>query len=334
MILTEVRNAPASVLNSALLVAGSGMVFSQDLTQGYTATPFDPSVDVTQEEVIRTLVRTTDADGTRFEFRQPPEVLAHLNRDAAPLNLMHPANYFHFLVEALPSLLSLIEQGFLSRDAILVSGLLHPNMWQALRYATQPFPLPIMQLRPLQAVTCDRAILAPPSWHATELRSGGVSPSVFKPDNIALLRKAFQPLWLNLPPAQRIKVFIQRAAAHRALSNAQELEALAVAAGYRLVDPGRLTLLDQIRTFSAASHIVGPTGAWAANLVFANAAKVTILYPQPCAVDGENLWGGLARVCGLEAEEIYGPVTQLHPQMPIHSNFMIPPDAIAARLTA
>ncbi|MBU2306008.1 MAG: glycosyltransferase family 61 protein [Alphaproteobacteria bacterium] len=334
MILTEVRGEPASIVTSGLLVVGSGMAFSQDLTQAYIPTAFDPDLDITQEEVIRTLVRVSEGDETRFRFRHPPEVVAHLMRDAVPLNLLHPANYFHFLVEALPSLLSLIAQDALGRNAMLVSGLLHPNMWQALRYATQRTPLPITQLQPFQAVTSDRVILPTPSWHATELRAGGVSKSAFDAGNIALLRKAFQPLWADVPAPQRIKVFIRRPAAHRALSNAPEIEALAVAAGYRIVDPGRMPLLDQIRTFSAASHIAGPTGAWAANLVFANDAKVTVLYPQTCAVEGENLWGALGRICGLDMREAYGPVTRLLPQMPLHSDFMIPPEVFTAQLAA
>lgn len=332
MILTEVRNEPASILNSGLLVVGSSLAFAQDLSEAYIPTAFDPELERLQEEVIRTLVRTSEAGPTRFRFREQPEVVAHLSRDAVPLNLLHSANYFHFLVEALPSLLSLIEQGFLGRNAMLVSGVMHPNMWQALRLATQRSPLAITQLLPGQAVTSDRVILPSPSWHATELRSGGVSRSEFKADNIQLLRKTFRPLWSDVEPAQRIRIFIQRAAAHRALSNAQELEALAVAAGYRIVDPGRMTLLAQARTFSAASHIVGPTGAWAANLVFAHDARVTIFYPETCAVEGENLWGALGRICGLETHEMYGPITRLLAPMPIHSDFMIPPEAFRAQL--
>lgn len=328
MIVSELRNEPASVLSPGVLMAGSSMVFSQDLEAGYLATPFDPRLDYAQEEISRILVRTTEDDQISFRFGEEPDVVGHLSRDAVPINLLHPANYFHFLIESLPTLLFLLRNNLLGNQTMLVSGLLHPNMWAALHYVTQRTPIPVLQLRTRQAVSCERAILAPPSWRATELIAGGVSDSVFNAANIQLLREAFKPLWSGAATSPKLKVFIRRTAGQRMVTNADEVERLATAAGYRVVDAGALDFLEQVQIFSAASHVLGPTGAWAANLAFVNPdAKVSIFYPQACAAD-RNIWRGLGEACGVEVTEIYCPISRYRERQPIHSDFIIPPEAL------
>lgn len=334
MLVTELRDQPAYVLSPAVLVAGASLVFSQDLDEAYIATPFDPTVDYLQEEIIRTLRRVPAGDQIGFEFSQSPDIVGHLARDVIPLNLLHPANYFHFLIEGLPSLLFLIQNDLVSANAMLVTGLLHPNMALALNYLTQRAPLPILQLRTLQAASCDRVLLPPPSWHATERLDGSISDSTYDAPKVQLAREAFKPLWADRATTSPLKLFIRRVGGQRILSNADEAERMAVAAGYQVIDPGGLAIGDQIRLFSSASHIIGPTGAWAANLLFArDDAKVTVLYPQTCATE-KNTWKALGEACGIEVEELYGPVTLLRERQPIHSDFMVPPEVLAARLRA
>jgi capsular polysaccharide biosynthesis protein len=314
-------------------VAGASLVFSQDLEDAYIATPFDPKVEYLQEEMIRTLRRVSVGDQIGFEFGQGLDMVGHLVRDVIPLNLLHPANYFHFLIECLPSLLFLIQHDLVSANALLVTGHLHPNMALALNYVTQRAPLPILQLRSLQGVLCDRVLLPPPSWHATELLNGGVSDSTYDAEKVRFARDAFKPLWADRATTSPVKLFIRRLAIQRMLSNADEAERLAVAAGYQVIDPGGLDLYDQIRIFSSASHIVGPTGAWAANLLFArDDAKVTVLYPETCATE-KNTWKALGEACGIEVDEVYCPIT-LRKRQPIHSDFRVPPEELAARLRA
>jgi len=332
LIVTELRNEPAYVLSPAIVMAGVSLVFSQNFDEGYIASPFDPKQDYLQEEVASRLVRKTEGDQVSYDFTKNPDIVGHLSRDVIPLNLLHPGNYYHFLIEWLPSLLFLQHNNLIGPNVLLVSGILHPNMWLALQFVTQRQPLPILQLRMFQAASCDRVILPTPSWHATELLTGAISPSTYNADNVRLAREAFKPIWGDAS-TPRLKLFVRRRGGQRHLTNADEAERLAIAAGYRVIDPGVMGLKEQIDAFSAASHIIGPTGAWASNLLFArDDAKVTILYPSTGAVE-KNIWKMLGEVCGIDVEELYCPVTHFRERQPIHSDFRVPIEELASRLS-
>ncbi|MBU1378791.1 MAG: glycosyltransferase family 61 protein [Alphaproteobacteria bacterium] len=331
MIVTELRNEPAYLLNPAVLLAGAAMVFSAELDQAYIASPFDPQVEYCPEEIIRTLVRTQAGDRIGFEFAQTPDIVGHLSRDVIPLNLLHPNNYFHFLIECLPSLLFLVQNSLVGPNAMIASGRLHPNMWNALLAVTDHLSIPIVQLRSLQAVSCDRVILPTPTWHATELLNGEVSDSTYRAENIQLVRDAFKPLWSDAGDT-KLKLYIRRTSGQRLLTNTDEIERMAVAAGYLAINAGALAIEEQIRLFSAASHIIGPTGAWLANLIFTrDDTRVTVLYPVTCQ-SGTAIWARLGAICGVQIEDVFGPTTLYRERQPIHSDFMIPTDEIAARL--
>lgn len=333
MIITELRNEPAYLLNPGVLMAGSQMVFSAELDVAYLATPFDPQVEYCPEETIRTLARAPAGDHVGFEFIQPPEIVGHLSRDVIPLNLLHSQNYFHFLIEHLPSLFFLVKQNLVGPNAMIATGLLHGNMSTALLAVVQHLSVPVLQLRKTQAVSCDRVILPTPSWHATELITGAISDSTYNPENIRQLREAFRPHWADRGET-RLKLFLRRTGGQRLLTNADEAERLAVAAGYQIVDAGALSFEAQIRMFSGASHIVGPTGAWLANLLFApEDAQVTVLYPTTCE-SGTGIWSRLGEICGVPVHDLFGPITHYRERQPIHSDFMIPPEELVARLRA
>jgi len=331
VIVTELRNEPAYVLNPAVLMAGSAMVYSADLDVAYTATPFNPRVEYCPEETIRTLARVQDGDQVRFEFAQPPEIVGHLSRDVIPLNLLHSQNYFHFLIEWLPSLFFLLRNNLVGPNAMIATGLLHANMWSALQAATSNLSIPVVQLRKTQAMSCERVILPTPSWHATERISGDVSDSTYREEHLRLLREAFRPFWTKVSDG-RVKLYVRRMGGQRLLTNAEEIERTAVAAGYHVIDPATMSFEEQIRVFSAASHIIGPTGAWLANLIFTREdAVVTVLYPVTCET-GTGIWTRLGDVCGVAVRTMLGPITLYRERQPIHSDFMIPPQDLASRL--
>lgn len=333
LIVNELRNEPAYVLNPAVLMAGSQMAYSAELDTAYVATPFNPAVDFCPEETIRTLTRVVRDGQISFEFTEPPEIVGHLSRDVIPFNLLHPQNYFHFLVEYLPSLFFLVKNNLVAPNAMIATGLLHANMWTALLAVVEHLSIPVIQLRKTQAVSCDRAIVLAPSWHGAERISGAISDSTYNGDNIQQLREAFRPYWSHAGESG-LKLYLRRTGGQRLLTNADELERMAVAAGYRVVDAAALSFEEQIRVFSGASHIVGPTGAWLANLIFTREdTRVTVLYPVTCE-SGAGIWTQLGEICGVHVRGMFGPITLYRERQPIHSDFMIQPDLFAAELAA
>lgn len=314
-------------------MAGSQMAYSAGLDAAYVATPFDPGVDLCPEESIRTLTRVVQDGKIQFEFVEPPEIVGHLNRDVIAFNLLHPQNYFHFLIEYLPSLFALVKANRVAPNAMIATGLLHANMWTALLAIVEHLSIPVIQLRKTQAVSCDRATLVTPSWRASEHIGGAVSDSVYNGDNIRQMRAAFRPYWSG-GGERGLKLYLRRMSGQRVLTNAEDLERMAVTAGYKVVDAAALSFEEQIRVFSEASHIVGPTGAWLANLIFTREdTRVTVLYPATCE-SGVGIWTQLGDICGVEVRGMFGPITLYRERQPIHSDFMIPPDLFAAELAA
>jgi capsular polysaccharide biosynthesis protein len=171
----------------------------------------------------------------------------------------------------------------------------------------------------------------PPSWHATELLSGAITPSTYDADTVSLAREAFKPIW-GEASTPRLKLFVRRRGGQRHLTNADEAEKLAIAAHYRVIDPGLMGLKEQIDAFNAASHIIRPRDAWAANLLFArDDVKVTILVDLRGRKEHLEDAG---EVCGIDVEERYCPVTHFREHYPIHSDVRVPIEELAPRLRA
>jgi len=81
-------------------------------------------------------------------------------------------------------------------------------------------------------------------------------------------------------PARHVYVTRGRSANNRTVVNDAAVGALLATRGFEAVDPGALSVTEQIRTFAAASVIVAPHGAALANLVFASpGASVVELFP-------------------------------------------------------
>ncbi|HKC29019.1 MAG TPA: glycosyltransferase family 61 protein, partial [Jatrophihabitans sp.] len=84
----------------------------------------------------------------------------------------------------------------------------------------------------------------------------------------------------------------------RSIVNEAELLRLLDDRGFVSVDPGQLSVKEQIRAFGTASVIVAPHGAALANLIFARpGAAVVELFPQGCLLP--DYWRLASSVAGL-----------------------------------
>jgi capsular polysaccharide biosynthesis protein len=69
-------------------------------------------------------------------------------------------------------------------------------------------------------------------------------------------------------PATELLFVRRTSTAKRVLHNLDEIEATAVRLGFRIIEPGRMTLTDQIMAFAGARAVVGVSGADLTNIVF------------------------------------------------------------------
>ena len=316
----------------ASIVVGSSLIYSRNFERAYSMVEFRPELESLQEEPCNRLRRFVDGEGYGFRFPNPIYKVGSFCVDVIPLNLLHPYNYFHFLIESLPSLLSLVQGGLVSKDSLLVSGYMHENMQSALNIALNDFRVPLLQLELAQYIECDRVVTTPDSFHASELLSGVLSDFTYSEVNLKRLQNTFRKYWSPQSSQPSQKIYIHRPSPTRQLVNSSGLAMLAQSYGYRVVDPGTLSFSEQVDLFSSSSRIIGPTGAWAANLAFVpNGARVTVLMPSTCCY-APSIWTHLGNVFGVEVLDISCRVHKLHPYHPIHSDFYISDEEFSALL--
>lgn len=175
-------------------------------------------------------------------------------------------NYGHFVLDCLPSLVALDEQGLLERYPPIAPPL---KAWQR--------DLIAMAIgKPVREVKADLVRLGA-AVHATSMDHYLHGPG----DLLARTRARI----LAAAPAPRTSgrrlYFSRRGHSMRVMVNEAVLEAALRARGFQIVRPERLRAADQIQMMREAQVVVGPTGAAMANALFAPAgARIVEIQPQ------------------------------------------------------
>lgn len=195
------------------------------------------------------------------------------------------ANYYHFLFDVLPRI------DVLERCPQIAA----PDRWYVptqLRFQ--------LELLDLLGIGPDRRIDASnhPHVRASCLVVPGLPAMTEKnpPWVVEFLRRR---LLFDLGgPPQRVYITRGTAAHNRAVRNEPEVLDLLRRRGFTAVDPGALSVAEQIRTFANASVVVAPHGAALANLAFAApGAAVVELFPAGCVLP--DFWRLACGVPGL-----------------------------------
>ena len=95
-----------SVDNSALL-CGSSLVYDCHFKEINEYQDFNSEKEYLDEEVAQRLIRLFKYENGDLEmdFIKTPRIIAEVYDELIPLNLMHPYNWFHFLIDSLFSLM-------------------------------------------------------------------------------------------------------------------------------------------------------------------------------------------------------------------------------------
>ncbi|HEX3841969.1 MAG TPA: glycosyltransferase family 61 protein [Acidimicrobiales bacterium] len=102
-------------------------------------------------------------------------------------------------------------------------------------------------------------------------------------------------------------IYVTRGSAtnNRRVTNESALIEMLSARGFDAIDPGQMSVVDQIRAFAEASIIVAPHGAALANLIFASPGSTVIeLFPAGALVP--DFWKLASGVPGLEYRYLSG----------------------------
>ncbi len=200
-------------------------------------------------------------------------------------------NYGHMLVEVLPKLLHIRNMG-IDRFTLLFpwcSLMFLP----AVQFAAQALGLAF------EHVTCfNNQILRVDEvlW---------VGPIAQHDRRKSQTLREFAPLLAAAVPASTLprRLYITRpAGATRPIANQAELEDLARAQGYHVIEPAALSFPEQISLFHGAEHVLGPMGAALTNTVFMRpGARVSMFTNRRV----DPFYYDIARLMGLEFDWIF-----------------------------
>lgn len=325
----QLFNTPAGNivdLEKKVLLSGSSLVFDQNFTTAYNFKNFLIEHELLDEEVAQRIkrIRINENGNLELKFLHVPKIIAYVFEKITPFNLTHSNNWFHFLIESLPSLLESIIENKINKNTVIVSGKLHINMLQVL-HTLFDNQLNILQLDLMKAVYSENIFYIKSSFACHELKNGTVNSDYFFNDkNIIILRGILEKkLHFNNNLIKEKKLFVVRKSFQRNIVNINELILVAKNYGYEIIVPEALTFIEQVEIFSAANRIIGPTGAWLANILFVNnEAQVAVLNPNT-AYCSNSIWKMLGKIVGVHVSDYYFEVIEKNEYQPIHSDFHV-----------
>lgn len=181
-------------------------------------------------------------------------------------------NYAHWMTEVLPRVALFCAEERFQGIPIVVNDGLHKNIMESL-FLVAGTDREIITLPIGRALVADELYLTSVSGYVPferrETKLSGHSHGMFNPRALELLSKKMDAL-RGKREAQDWpeKIFLRRNSGARKITNGTELEKLMASRGYAIVEPERLTFLQQVQLFNRAKIIFSPTGAALANALF------------------------------------------------------------------
>ena len=283
----------------ASLTVGDAECFGLKMKTGHVIVRERHALPVVDGKTISSVFGETNAARYAPLLQRPPQPTQDLERVVV---IPGATNYYHFLAFNLPGLFLL---RFAKGERVTLATVLgFPSTAAALLAKLLPMfagnrPVDIVNLPDADYAVRDIIFRAKPLMSTSVAIARLVQQTVLQAAGIADPYQALGP----------VKLFLRRqgGANGRDLINQTEVEAWFAARGYLSIDPGTMTMEEQILLFSRATHVAGVEGAAFTNLVFANHAKGVLVLASP-HVRGDTFFSALAEAAKLPLETVYGEV--------------------------
>lgn len=254
-------------IGAGMVYGGTNLVLTKDEVICHDLYDFER--DYTSEELHgRTLI-----DPVKNRIRW-------LLHDASPERLPAAAafvdacatNYAHWLTEVLPRIAAFCTEEQFKGIPIVVNDGLHKNIMESL-FLVAGDDREIVTLPIGRALQVDVLYLTSVAGYVPfERRNNklqGHSHGIFSPRAFELIRNQVASIAENLPEkAWPEKIYLRRNSGARKVANSAMLEALFVDHGYVIVEPEKLSFVEQVHLFRNTTRIVSPTGAALSNAIF------------------------------------------------------------------
>jgi capsular polysaccharide biosynthesis protein len=239
-----------------------------------------------------------------------------------------PSNYFHVLIENTARMVSIAGDPRFAGVPVIVSSATPPSGIAAIERCLPGREL--IMTNP--GLSVEVGELLSPSFH-THPWDNTLIPwykgACLSPRHIGFLRDCILP-HRGLIETPELVYVSRKSGDARSLLNGQRVRWVMESLGFSVIDPGDLTLDEQVSIFNGAKVIVGVGGAAMSNLAFASpGARVVGLMSEQ--LGSFCLWSNLAHIVGAKMTYLCGPSAISPYSVEYRRNFFHAPFSIDTR---
>jgi capsular polysaccharide biosynthesis protein len=272
----------------------------------------------------------------RYLLNTEKKLISFLDYDNSPINLDSAAtfldavahNYAHWVTEVLPRIAAFCTLKKFKNVPLLIDDGLHPNIMESLALIIeedrQVYLLPKklkIKVKKLYVVSVTGYIPVQPKNKNLD------NQGMFSPYALKLIRNRIFAIIDNLPAKDSPKkIYLKRNSKHRILINEKEIIKILISKGYVIIEPEKLSFLQQVSIIKNAEYITGVSGAGFGNLIFASSdSEINILIGE-----ARNTpywyWQNIALAVNLKVNYFFGKINNVSDG--VHSDFTINPKLI------
>jgi len=313
----------ATVYGGTNLIQVDGVVVCHDL--------YDFERDFTSEELHGRALIDPKQNRIRWLLNdKSPAVVA----EAAVFIDSCASNYAHWMTEVLPRIALFCADERFKHIALIINDGLHENIMESLSQVAG-VEREIITLGIGRALTVNTLLVTSVVGYVPfERRTKKLSEhshGLFSPWGFELIRNrlCLQPegqdeMWPE-------KIYLRRNSGARKVTNASEIEKLLVGHGYVVVEPEKLTYLEQSKLFSRAKVVVGSSGAALANIIFCPPSAQIYIFISKYPGTSYWYWQNMAAASGKTVQYFFGEAVSGDIQG-IHDDFRICKDEVTTAL--
>lgn len=317
-------------IGNATVYGGTNLILTEDEVICHDLYDFER--DGTSEELHgRTLIYPGSRRIRWLLHDESPEPIAV----AATFVDACAGNYAHWLTEVLPRIALFCAEECFQAVPIIVNDGLHKNIMESL-FLVAGVGREIIILPVGRALVIDKLYLTSATGYVPfgqrTKKLVDHSHGLFSPYALEMLRNIFIPIQaeenVEFWPEN---IFLRRSSGTRKIVNSSEIEKLLVTQGYVIVEPEKLTFLQQIKLFKNARIIISPTGAGLSNAIFCKSGtQVAVLMSKH-----ENMiyryWCNMLTPIQVKVAYVLGNITE-NKDLGIHGDFLVEIEHVAELL--
>lgn len=321
-----------AIMGNAVTCGGTNLIFADGEVVCHDLYDFER--DTTSEELHgRAIIEPESRQIWWYSNDEAPERIPA----AATFVDACATNYAHWMTEVLPRIaLFCADERFRGVPIVIDDGL-HRNIMESLLLVTGA-DREIIALPSGKALAVDQLYVTSAAGYVPfGRRSSGLSDhshGMFSPGAFEKLRDQLSVLGrATKEEAWPQKIYLRRDSSTREIVNAAEVEKLLVARGYVIVEPEKLTFLQQLQVFGNARAIVAPTGAGLSNAICCRRGTQVVVLMAKHKNMIYRYWCNLLTPIQVQVSYVLGTIRDYR-GMGIHGNFRIDPSDVADSLLA